>query len=70
MEIAYSRSSVGYLLGEVQIWVRLRYVAFCACVYLILPESFLPASLGAQNTLLIYIIYSGSASQSRVWTAY
>ena len=34
MEIAYSRSSVGYLLGEVQIWVRLRYVAFCACVYL------------------------------------
>ena len=38
MEITYSRSSVGYLLGEVQLWVRLRYVAFCAYVYMGMPS--------------------------------
>ena len=68
MEIAYSRSSIGYLLGEVQIWMRqyFQLALQLSQLYSLCHACF----FGAQNTLLIYIIYSGSGSQSRVWTAY
>ena len=36
MEIAYSRSSVGYLLGKVQIWGEAKVCGFL-CLYL--PDS-------------------------------